>query len=46
MKLITSDFLIKAEPAHQAVAVEHLYDQVFGPARFTAFVKASMPCGI
>jgi len=34
MKLITSDFLIKAEPAHHAGAVEHLYDQVFGPARF------------
>jgi len=34
MKLIKPEFQIKPEPAAQAGAVERLYDDVFGPARF------------
>src|SRR6185369_1218972 len=34
MKLIKPEYLIKPEPAAQAGAVERLYDDVFGPARF------------
>ena len=34
MKLIKPEFLIKPEPAALAGAVERLYDDVFGPARF------------
>ena len=34
MKLIKPEYLIKPEPAVLAGAVERLYDDVFGPARF------------
>ena len=34
MKLIKPEYLIKPEPAVLAGAVERLYDEVFGPARF------------
>ena len=34
MKLLTPRFLIKPEPVPLSTAVEHLYDEVFGPARF------------
>ena len=34
MKLIKPEFQIKPEPAALAGAVERLYDDVFGPARF------------
>jgi predicted N-acetyltransferase YhbS len=34
MKLIKPEYLIKPEPAVLAAAVERLYDDVFGPARF------------
>ncbi|MGH6891703.1 MAG: GNAT family N-acetyltransferase, partial [Dongiaceae bacterium] len=34
MKLIKPEYLIKPEPAVQGPAVERLYDDVFGPARF------------
>jgi predicted N-acetyltransferase YhbS len=34
MKLIKPEYMIKPEPAVLAGAVERLYDEVFGPARF------------
>jgi predicted N-acetyltransferase YhbS len=34
MKLIKPEYLVKPEPAVLAGAVERLYDDVFGPARF------------
>ncbi|HEY4164069.1 MAG TPA: N-acetyltransferase [Dongiaceae bacterium] len=34
MKIIHSDFQIRPAPSHSARAVEHLYDNVFGGARF------------